>query len=197
MGINSFIDRLLEKRNSRKTAALIDFCVLNILHGHKMSILDLGCGNGLFGHALSSLPSVSAVVGVDVVDYRKAPVDFRLYREGNKLPFDDRSFDYTFIVEVLHHSENPVLLLQEAARVTRGHIVLFEDVVTGPVRLLLMRQFDILMNMRHGVNTPLNFKSESGWKELFLKIGLTLEATYDYCFYTIPTPQKCRVFVLK
>jgi SAM-dependent methyltransferase len=197
MGLNRYIDRLLEGRNARKTANVVDFCTSALLQGENLSILDLGCGNGLFTHALSALPAVTNVIGVDVIDYRKVPIDFCLYNEGNTIPFGDNSFDYTFVVEVLHHSDDPERLLREAIRVTRGHIVLFEDVVTGPIRLFFMRGFDILVNIRHKVNIPLNFKSENGWKSLFAKLGLTIEATYDYNFYTMPTPQHCRVFMLK
>jgi ubiquinone/menaquinone biosynthesis C-methylase UbiE len=128
-----------------------------------------------------------------VVDYRKKPIDFQLFREGERIPFDDKSFDYTFIMEVLHHSDDPEHLLKEAVRVTRGSLVIFEDVVTSRSRLLFMYGLDILMNIRHGVNLPLNFRSENVWIQIFQQMNLSIRNIYDYSFYP---PQRSRVFVL-
>lgn len=197
MGLNAIIDRLLAGRNARKTAKLVAFCSDNILYGTGLTVLDLGCGNGLFCHALSELSLVSYAVGADVVDYRKESIDFQLHKEGEAIPFDDKSFDYTFIVEVLHHSDDPEHLLMEAVRVTRGSVVVFEDVVTSSIRLFFMRGFDILMNMRHGVNTPLNFKSEREWEQIFSRLNVSVQDIYDYSFYTMYSPQRCRVFILR
>ncbi len=197
MGINHFIDKMLAGRNARKTDKLVLFCIENILSGNGLEVLDLGCGNGLFCHAISGLPSISHAVGVDVVEYCKVPINFQLYSEGQRIPVDDKSFDYTFIVEVLHHSDDAEHLLREAVRVTRGYLVIFEDVVTSGARLFFMRWFDTLMNMRHGVNTPLNFKSEDEWKLVFARLNLSIQQIYNYSFYKFYSPQKCRVFLLK
>jgi len=197
VGINAVIDKMLAGRNARKTEKLVSFCFNNILNGSGLDILDLGCGNGLFCHAISRLPAISHAVGVDVIDYCKVPIDFLLYSEGQRIPVEDKSFDYTFIVEVLHHSDDPEHLLREAVRVTRGYIVVFEDVVTSSTRLFFMRWFDILVNIRHGVNIPLNFKSEDEWKRMFTRLDLSVREMFNYYFYKIYTPQRCRVFLLK
>ena len=195
--INNVIDRLVKDRNRKKTDKLISFCKDNFLKEANLSILDLGCGNGLFGKALQNLPQVSTVYGVDVVDYRKTDIDFKLYEEGSRTPFDDNTFDITFIIEVLHHSEDAIHLLREARRVTKGQIVIFEDIVTSTFRLKFMKMFDIIMNMRHGVNTPLYFKSEKEWLTIFSDLNLTCERVLDYSFYSIYTPQRCRIFFLR
>lgn len=195
--LNNIIDKLLESRNRRKTDKLVSFCISNFLQGNNLSILDLGCGNGFFAKTLLSLTEVSKVYGVDVIDYRKTDIDFKLYDEGSKIPFDDNMFDYTFIIEVLHHSENAIHLLKEAQRVTKERIIIFEDIVTTKIRLKFMKMFDILMNMRHGVNTPFCFKSEIEWLSIFSNLNLNCENILDYNFYSVPTPQLCRVFLLK
>ena len=193
MGLNALLDKMLVGRNERKTTKVASFCDVNILVENGLTVLDLGCGNGLFCDAISKLSSVSRAVGADVVDYRKKPIDFQLFREGERIPFDDKSFDYTFIMEVLHHSDDPERLLKEAVRVTRGSLVIFEDVVTSRSRLLFMYGLDILMNIRHGVNLPLNFRSENEWIQIFEQMNLLIRNTYDYSFYP---PQRSRVFVL-
>ena len=195
--INPIIDKLLESRNKKKARKLISFCITNVLKGNNLSILDLGCGNGLFAHALQDVPNISKVCGVDVVDYRKTDIDFRLYKEGSQIPFDDDTFDITFIIEVLHHSEDAIHLLKEAQRVTNSQSVIFEDIVTTKRRLKFMKMFDILMNIRHGVNTPFCFKPEIEWLSIFSNLNLNCENILDYNFYSVPTPQLCRVFLLR
>lgn len=194
---NTIIDKLLARRNAIKTKKLVSFCTRSFLTGADLSILDLGCGSGLFAKALQQLPNVSLVCGVDVIDYCKTDIPFKQYSEGSTIPCEDNSFDITFIVEVLHHSDNAIHLLTEARRVTKKSIIVFEDVVTSKLRLRFMRMFDILMNMRHGVNTPLNFRAEDEWLKIFSQLQLTHERTLDYSFYSVYTPQHCRVFLLK
>lgn len=195
--LNKLLDHLLHQRNQRKTAKLVAFCNHHFIHQNHLNVLDLGCGNGMFAQSLSTCSEIDQVIGVDVIDYRKTDIPFYFYEQGSHIPFPADTFDLTFIVEVLHHTDNAIHLLNEAKRVTRNSIVIFEDIATSKTRLRFMEIFDILMNMRHGVHTPLNFKTESEWLAIFKQLSFSLEKILAYNFYSIYTPQICKAFWLR
>ncbi|MGH2782287.1 MAG: class I SAM-dependent methyltransferase [Thermoleophilaceae bacterium] len=88
-------------------------------------VLDLGCGIGGYTRALRERGL--ACRGADVVpEYveraRELGVDADLL-DGDRLPYDDDSFDTVIALEVLEHVEDPAALLSEARRVTRGGVL--------------------------------------------------------------------------
>jgi ubiquinone/menaquinone biosynthesis C-methylase UbiE len=63
------------------------------------------------------------ITGIDVLvrDHAHIPV---VKFDDTSIPFPDRSFDTLVFVDVLHQTNDPVLLLREAARVARNTIVI-------------------------------------------------------------------------
>src|SRR5262249_16614533 len=90
-------------------------------------VLDIGCGEGW---VLAELCGAHDVMGVDIVDLRRAELPrfaFDLY-DGLQVPCADSSFDVVLLTFVLHHvpNENKAPLLREAQRITRRNIVVLE-----------------------------------------------------------------------
>jgi ubiquinone/menaquinone biosynthesis C-methylase UbiE len=132
-------------------------------------ILDLGCGSGLIGEAFADFFGAE-LEGVDVKDYRACDISFKLF-DGENIPYPDKSFDATLINYVLHHSLNPVKLLEEAGRVTKDIIVVYEDLPEGFWSNLSSKIHSGLTLLLHrGANIP-EFKTEKEWKEVFKKLG--------------------------
>jgi len=111
-------------------------------------LLDVGCGSG--GPALHLAETTHAtVVGVDVLQEGIAAAaaqaqargltetaDFVRADAGERLPFEDESFDAVLSVDAMCHLPDRLGVLEEWRRVTRpGGRVLFTDptVITGPV----------------------------------------------------------------
>jgi SAM-dependent methyltransferase len=88
-------------------------------------ILDLGCATGDYCLELGKLGYVC--VGADIneayVDAaRKKGVNAVV--SGEKLPFEDNSFDTVIMFEVLEHVQYPERVLREAKRVSAGNILI-------------------------------------------------------------------------
>ncbi len=89
--------------------------------------LDIGCGPGAYATALAARGV--RVTGVDFSREllgagRSRHADFRCAcASALKLPFRDRSFDTTLLLSILEHGDD-VQLLREAARVTRGRLII-------------------------------------------------------------------------
>ncbi len=77
-------------------------------------VLDLGAGDGQIAMALMRLRPDLKVEGVDIVPRARTLIPVTQY-DGKTLPFADKSFDYVTIVDVLHHTTDPVRCMLEAA----------------------------------------------------------------------------------
>jgi SAM-dependent methyltransferase len=97
------------------------------------------------------------------------PVDLL---DGKKLPFADSSFDVVLLIDVLHHSEDPMYLLSEVVRVSRGTILLKDHLCEGSWDRRVLEFMDWLGNARHGVPLLSNYWSRRQWDEAFTKLAL-------------------------
>jgi ubiquinone/menaquinone biosynthesis C-methylase UbiE len=84
------------------------------------TILDVGCGPGLFTAPLSSS---NALVGLDLslemLRFARTSVN-PIQGDGERLPFKDESFDIVLAIEALQHVKYPRLFLKELVRVTKS-----------------------------------------------------------------------------
>jgi SAM-dependent methyltransferase len=136
-------------------------------------ILDLGCGSAIVASAFKKKFSAN-MSGVDIVDKRVEPISFALY-DGKNLPFVDNSFDVVLINYVLHHCQDPVKVLQEAKRVAKDKIIIYEDLPENFFSRLICRLHGksfawLFRNDKESCN----FKKNVEWKEVFEKLDLKL-----------------------
>ena len=112
--------------------------------------------------------------GVDVLVWPKARIPVDIF-DGYRLPFDDKNFDAVIFVDVLHHTEDPMVLLREAKRVARRAIVLKDHTADRALAYSTLRFMDWVGNAHHGVALPYNYWSERRWRAAFDELGLTVE----------------------
>lgn len=122
----------------------------------EIEILDLGAGEGYVGERLhETLGFQDTVTGFeipgctvtlcDVRDANRTNLPYKVYA-GGRLPFADHAFDVTLLVFVLHHTESPSKVIQEARRVSRRRVIIIESVAEGTFKRLLLRFTDRLVN---------------------------------------------------
>jgi len=94
------------------------------------TLLDIGTGTGVFAEAFSK--SVPRVVGIDAnphllgVARSLVPRVCFLRGAAEALPLRTASFDIAFLGHVLHETDNPAKVLEEARRVARTRVVVLE-----------------------------------------------------------------------
>jgi len=128
------------------------------------SVLDVGTGDGLLAKLLSERRPDLALEGVDVLPRPTSHIPVRLF-DGQSLPYPNKSFDVVLLVDVLHHTTDPVLLLREAVRVATRALVIKDHSRQGFAAGLTLRLMDMVGNARHGVSLPYNYWSPSQWQE--------------------------------
>ena len=139
------------------------------------TVLDVGCGDGLIAHLISQQRSDVQVQGIDVLIRPQTHVPVVQF-DGQTIPHGDATFDVVMFVDVLHHTEDPMVLLREAARVARRAIVIKDHTCNGFLAGPTLRFMDWVGNARHGVVLPYNYWPEAQWAKAFAELGWRMAA---------------------
>src|ERR1035441_4985051 len=85
-------------------------------------VLDIGAGDGSLDSLLLVRRPDIRIDGLDVLVRPDTAIPVQQFN-GRQIPFADRSWDVALFVDVLHHTEDALNLLAEAARVSRTVII--------------------------------------------------------------------------
>ena len=137
-------------------------------------VLDVGCGDGLIDHLIAERRPDVTITGVDLILRPETHIPVTQF-DGKRIPFDDGAFDVVMFVDVLHHTEDPEILLAEARRVASRAVVLKDHTRDGLLAGPTLRFMDWVGNAPHGIPLPYNYWPERRWREAFAGLGLTPE----------------------
>ena len=158
--------------HARRVAVLVDH--LAPLVPLSASVLDVGCGDGRLAAQLTARRPDVRIEGVDVLVRPSTAIPVRGF-DGVHLPYDDASVDVVQFVDVLHHTDDPAVLLREAARVARRRVMLKDHLREGAAAGLTLRAMDWVGNARHDVRLPYNYWSRAQWTSAFDRLGLIVQ----------------------
>lgn len=164
------------------------------------TVLDVGSGNGYIASRLLHEAGAASVSGVDVLPQPKPHVPVTVF-DGEHLSYEDGAFDLVTLIDVLHHTETPGRLLAEAARVSKGPVLVKDHYWVTRLDRWILALADYLGNKPHGVALPYNFLRMEQWSALFDELSLTAVSTerfryapYDrskqVVFLLVPTDSK-------
>ena len=143
-------------------------------------ILDLGCGQGIFGVIMKASKRKAEIVGVDLylpnLNIAKKTYDHVVYADASFLPFKQKIFMYTVMIEVIEH------LLEEKAKQT---LVNLESLTKGTIIITTPNGF----KPREPDDENIYQKHLSGWSFLKLKkMGFKVRglAIYSRLYLFIP-----------
>lgn len=138
------------------------------------ALLDVGCGDGSIDLLIQKANPGLSVRGVDVLVRPAAKMPVERF-DGRHLPFEDKSFDAVMFVDVLHHTDDPIILLREAKRVARNALVIKDHTMDGPLAYQTLRLMDWVGNAHHGVSLPYNYWPERTWRKAIADVGFQIE----------------------
>lgn len=134
-------------------------------------VLDVGCGDGRLALGLSQLRPDVRLEGIDVLIRRETFIPVTKF-DGERFPFNDNSFDVVLFVDVLHHTNDPRILLKEAKRVARKAVLIKDHTCNGFLAGPRLRFMDWVGNSRHGVSLPYNYWPSNRWHSVLRDLGL-------------------------
>ena len=162
--------------HNRRVRRLTDLLVGLIPQG--ASVLDVGSGDGqLARQVLDRRPDLS-ISGIDVLIRQDTAIPVEPF-DGDSIPKQDGAVDIALFVDVLHHTDDPMVLLREAKRVARKGIVLKDHTKDGLLAGPTLRFMDHVGNAHHGVRLPYNYWPKQRWHEAFRELGLVVRSWQD------------------
>jgi SAM-dependent methyltransferase len=138
-----------------------------------LRVLDVGCGDGLFGATLAKLRPDLVIQGAEVLPREGCMIPAVAF-DGRSLPFESGSFDACLLIDVLHHTLVPGSLLSETARVCSGQIVIKDHLREGFAAGPCLHFMDVVGNRRHGVALPFNYLDSGEWRQVFADCNLAV-----------------------
>ena len=132
-------------------------------------MLDIGCGSGEVGSDLAS--DGREVSGVDTLERDECAIEMIMY-DGVNLPFEDDTFEWATIVDVLHHASAPEQVLAEARRVATAGVVVKDHFAEGRRDHVTLAVMDWVGNRQFGVGRDGRYLSRAEWGEMFASVGL-------------------------
>lgn len=157
------------------------------------SVLDIGAGPGVYFEPLAKRGHETTLL--DVKKYKACPYPVTLF-EGDRIPFEDNSFDASLLITVLHHALDPEAVLREAKRVSRESVIVIEDVYSRPGGKALCVFRDAALNCEI-IGHPMNFRSHEEWKKTFRKLGFEIKREKDFHSYLLGLPIRTGLYILK
>ena len=162
--------RLVHQRRVKILRGWID----RYLPAAATSVLDVGSGDGLvLSRIVQSRPGLVAK-GIDVLPRAHTHVPVTLF-DGRRIPYDDESFDAVMMIDVLHHTDDPAVLLGEARRVARQCILIKDHLRDGWLAAERLKFMDYLGNARYGVALPCVYWTQREWSRAFADLGLAVQ----------------------
>ena len=155
--------------HSRRVRVLRDS--LSQLIPSNSTVLDVGCGDGLISRLIMDQRPDVQLSGIDVLVRGETKISVNPFN-GREIPFPDKSFDAVMFVDVLHHTDDPTILLREARRVARKFILIKDHRRNGLLAGWTLRLMDWIGNAHHGVALPYNYWSHGRWEHGFSELNL-------------------------
>jgi ubiquinone/menaquinone biosynthesis C-methylase UbiE len=141
-------------------------------------VLDVGCGDGLLALLIMQQRTDVTVEGIDILLRPKLHIIVREF-DGNVIPHKSGSFDVVMFNDVLHHTDDPMVLLREATRVSKAFVLLKDHTRNGLFAKARLQFMDFVGNARHGVRLPYNYWSRDEWMDGFGSLKLRINEWRD------------------
>lgn len=176
----TFHDKVVYSRRMSRLTEL-----LTPLLADSKSVLDVGCGDGKIDSLLLNKSKEKFdIKGIDVLVRPDTYIEVIEY-DGSHIPYEDGSFDTVMAIDVLHHTDDPGVVLAEMVRVAKSTVIIKDHVKSGLISYCKLRAMDYVGNAHYHVRLPYNYLTKRQWNDYVKKFELkvAIEKT-DLNLYT-------------
>jgi SAM-dependent methyltransferase len=154
----------------RRVRALADN-IAEMIPADATALLDVGCGDGTLARSIVDRRPGLRATGVEIRARPQTAIPVQEF-DGRILPFADGTHDLVMLVDVLHHAEDPLLLIREAARVAAREVIIKDHLTGAWLSHERLRLMDWVGNIGHGVPLRYAYLSPAEWRTAFAEAGL-------------------------
>jgi len=166
----NFRGRLHSRYVHSKRVRVLRDCLSELIPSGS-TVLDVGCGDGLISRLIMDRRPDVHLSGIDVLVRGETRISVTPF-DGRNIPFPDKSFDAVMFVDVLHHTDDPTILLREGTRVAKEFILIKDHRLNGLLAGATLRLMDWVGNAHHGVALPYNYWPHERWRQGFSELNL-------------------------
>ena len=138
-------------------------------------VLDVGCGDGLLTQAILELRPDLIISAFDIYVRPRTHVPVRRF-DGRTLPQGNESVDVVIMSDVLHHADDPIRLLFEAARVARQAIIVKDHVQKGWIDRQSLRLLDWAAGVPREKDAVGHYWTAGEWTLALQRVGIAIES---------------------
>ncbi len=139
------------------------------------AILDIGAGSGEIAEAiLSKRPDIS-ITGIDIKNRENTKIEIKAFN-GKDIEYEDDKFDYSIIVDVLHHTYNKKELLREAVRVSKKGIIVKDHLYKNKFDYLTLSFMDYIGNKPYSIDVIYDYFTLAQWRKLFSEENISINS---------------------
>jgi SAM-dependent methyltransferase len=154
--------------HTRRVRVLTEHLAKMIPPGSK--VLDVGTGDGWLARLLADRCEGVTMHGIDTLVRPDAHIPVIGF-DGSNIPHADGSYEVVMMIDVLHHTSDPMVLLAEARRVASRHVLIKDHFCNSNFDRKILRFMDRVSNMKHGVVLTYNYQSAAQWEQHWQAIG--------------------------
>jgi len=136
-------------------------------------LLDVGAGDGLLASLIARRRPDVQVHAIETMVRPKTAIEVTQF-DGTTLPYPDGGLDVVMFVDVLHHTDDPMVLLREARRVALQAVIIKDHTLEGFCAGPTLRLMDRVGNKKYGVALPYIYWTRKQWLEAIESVGLSV-----------------------
>jgi len=155
-----------------KRAKDVSQFLLPLIEG-KDEILDVGCGPGHLGYAISNLTNRRIkFLEIKQIPFTHPNIEVTLYN-GIQIPYPEKTFETCLCLFTLHHTHDPKIILNEMKRVSYKNIVVAEDYLESRNHIFIEIIKDLIANFFY-THLTFQYHTPGEWENIFLELGFKI-----------------------
>lgn len=151
--------------SSRRVRRISQLC-LSMLPEGTLKGLDIGCGSGEIAALMQGQRENLIMEGTDLLVREKTAICV-IENDGSSLPFADGAYDFSMLIDVLHHTDSPSAVLAEALRVSKSFLIIKDHFCETELDRLFLKFMDWAGNRAYDVRMPFNYLSREEWASVY------------------------------
>lgn len=130
------------------------------------NILDIGAGDGKIDKLIQNKCNDVTISGLDVLIRDNTYIPISEY-DGIHISMDSNSVDTTMMIDVLHHTDDPLIVFNEAVRVSNKYIIIKDHIKTNFISYIKLKMMDYIGNKCYSVRLPYKYLTKKQWDNMF------------------------------